>query len=178
LARWSWPVASGFGVLGLLACTGCSRLAFWRDASGPTYAISLHRLAGAELSASERLTTVVVTPAGTRLRIHTMPLVSSGSFPAISVEPAAGAGPPAVRAQLDDHGRFVWAQASQFAGEPVVVLLDGMYRFTARPLRGQAADGSVLIEGPWDAQEAAQVAAHARANYRCLNRGRRTFGWD
>lgn len=160
--RVGWAAATAL-VIGLTA--GCRGL---RGHDRVVFAVSVHRLARG-LQSSTRLIQELPTEAGKTVRVYRFPLLWSGHFPSVRLVQTDEGG-PALAAQLDRHGRFVWMRVTaEHGGEYAAVAVDGQYRFCLQIPRTASDESSVLLRGPWDVGEAEAIAEHSRQNYRELH---------
>jgi preprotein translocase subunit SecD len=141
----------------------------------PVSTLSLYRLADPAVDAG-RLSRVLTGADGSGVRVSAFPLLTSAQFPRVEATSAAD-GTPAVRAYLDTHGRHLWMQATaEYAGQSVAVVVDGQVRFLLELPRGGRDDESLLIAGPWSADETVLIAAESERNHRLLKRNKTGLG--
>lgn len=132
----------------------------------PEYVVSIHQIIpyprGLDFERE------VTSFTGGKLMINSHSEIHSRNFSKVEMVPNPK-NPHAcdLKVTLDRRGKMIWGQLSlNYRGEQLAFIVDGiMYRQFSPRLLGETAD-SVIIDGPFDRNTAANIAKHSESNYK------------
>jgi hypothetical protein len=169
-----------FAALLVLAGTGCESIDLtWEEVlSGKMqdkkkevkYVLTVHKFV--KYPRANNLEQEITTFDGRKLWINTNFFIHSNHIMDVKLIPRDGKKDfYDLELKLDRKGAMKWLQMTlHFRGQPMAVLIDGMYYRTFVPEKLTTEDDEwVLLEGPFDAVTAKGIKKYAKINYNIFN---------